>query len=205
MRRSAYDDAELFEHIGQQAGARREFFSADSYSFSRLGNVESRKERDELELLCRRLSWRKFAKKWWANATPEQKAKVYAYRQQWARENWGRVLESGRKAKRKRRAKPGAWAAELSEKRARRAAETQARRAELVYTCSSCGSQWCQLGRIPSRPPKYCTQACRARANYLRGKAAQKPWALRTKEHRADRGPRIDDVTQRPAETGGAP
>lgn len=176
---------EVFEAFAEAAGGKREFFGSDGYSFNRLSSLK--KEQREFSVLCRKLSWRKHAKKWWANATPEQKAKVYAYRQQWAREHWDSVLESGRRAKRKRRARPGIWAAELAEKKRKRELARQQRRAELVYTCDVCGAQWCQLGRIPARPPKYCTQPCRARANYRRGKAAQKPWAMRTKQFRRDR------------------
>lgn len=184
----SFRDEEIFESFGEASGGRREYFGADGYSFGRLGKVETRKELDEFAKLCRRLSWRKFAKRWWnETATPEQKARIYAYRQQWARENWQKVLESGRKAKKKRRARPEVREQEAQAKRRAREPARNQRRAELVYTCAVCGVRWCQLGRIPARPPKYCTQSCRGRANYLRGKSAAKPWAMRAKEFRTDR------------------
>ncbi len=181
----SFRDEEIFEEIGLTKGGRVEFFGKDGYSFNRFAK-RGREER-EFAQLCRRLSWSKFAKKWWATATPEQKAKVYSYRQKWARENWQSVLESARRSKKKRRARPEVRANEALAKREARMPARELRRAELVYTCATCGVQWCQLGRIPSRPPKYCTQSCRARANYLRGKASGANWAKRTKDFRNDR------------------
>jgi hypothetical protein len=64
--------------FGQATGGKREYFGTDGYSFGRLGKVETRKELAEFARLCRRLSWRKHAKKWWATATPEQKVRVPA-------------------------------------------------------------------------------------------------------------------------------
>lgn len=184
----SFRDDEIFEAFGEATGGRTEYFGADGYSFGRLGKVETRKELSEFARLCRRLSWRKYAKAWWATAALEQKARVYAYRQEWARRNWQKVLESGRRAKKKRRSRPEVREHEARQKREAREPARLRRRAELVYTCAVCGAQWCQLGRIPSRPPKFCTQSCRSRANYLRGKSSGKRWAMRTKEFRRDRG-----------------
>lgn len=54
---------------------------------------------------------------------------------------------------------------------AKRALETQRRREQTVYTCRVCGSYWSPLGRLPTRPPTYCSQACRSREGYRRAKA----------------------------------
>lgn len=123
----------------------------------------------------KRLVWRLQQRRVWAKKAPEKKAKIYDYRRAWAKRNKERVLECAREHKRKRRAAKIGWAKdEVAKKRAVRAIASQKRRAELVYTCVVCGAQWCKLGRIPPRPPKYCSQACDSRAGYLRAKAAGK-------------------------------
>jgi hypothetical protein len=130
-----------------------------------------------------RLVWRLQAKKYWANKNPESKARIQEYRREWARKHRERMNEYSRKAKKKLRANSKYRAKELAKKRAKHAEKSAAMRADRVYTCVVCGAQWCQLGRIPSRPPKYCTQSCRGRANYQRGKAAGKAWAARGKAY----------------------
>jgi hypothetical protein len=147
-----------------------------------------RKEQQEGDF--QRLVWRLQAKKYWAAKPEERKALIRAYRERWRKEHMDRANESSRKSKAKRRRDPQLRRVEIEEKRAKRAVERQARRAAIVYTCAVCGTQWSPaVGRIPARAPKYCPNgtSCRGRANYQRGKAAGKRWALRTKEHRTDR------------------
>ena len=138
-----------------------------------------RKERNDPEF--RRLIWRLQAKKYWAAKDPDRKAAIVAYREKWREEHRELHNAYSRKAKRKRRSNPEIRAAEIAEKRAKRAVGRQQRRAATVYTCQVCGTQWSPLGRLPSRPPSYCPNgaACRSKANYQRGKADGKPWALR--------------------------
>lgn len=64
--------------------------------------------------------------------------------------------------------------------------DRRVRLAATIYTCAVCGACWSPIKLAPN-PPKYCSRPCSARANYARGKAANKSWALRTKEHRRDR------------------
>jgi hypothetical protein len=137
----------------------------------------------------KRLVWRLLAKRHYANLSPEKKAAYRAYRKQWYEDNKDHCNEMVAKWKRERRAKDPAYReAEAKAKRERRAAETEQRRRSIVYTCEQCGAQWQNFkGRIPSRPPKYCSRSCASRANYLRGKAAGKRWALRDKDSRNDR------------------
>lgn len=80
MRRSSFDDAELFEHIGQSTGGRREFFAADSYSFRRLGKLEDL----DLKLVAslRAMKWnrahperrREIAQRYWSRAEVKERA-----------------------------------------------------------------------------------------------------------------------------------
>jgi hypothetical protein len=135
----------------------------------------------------RRLVWRLQWKKYWKSKDAVRKAAIVAYRKRWAKDNHERVRKAANKARKKRRGVAANWKAELAAKKAKRAVARQARRAATVYTCVQCGSQWSPIGRIPSRPPKYCDRPCLAKANYERGKKAGKAWALRTKEHRKDR------------------
>jgi hypothetical protein len=136
----------------------------------------------------RRLVWRLRAKRDWATKSPERKSAIRAYRKQWYEDNKERCFELAAKWKRERRKDPTYREAENATKRAKRAVETEQRRRSIVYTCEQCGAQWSNFkGRIPSRPPKYCSSSCRARANYERGKAAGKRWAKRDKASRRDR------------------
>lgn len=142
-----------------------------------------RGERDEpapTPLAFKRLVWRLQAKKYWRAKNPESKAKIIAYRKAWAEVHKEQYRAAVNAAKRRRRAHPEIRAEEAAEKRARRAVKTRARRDATVYSCAVCGVQWSPVGgRLPSRPPKYCTQPCRSRANYRRGRAQGKAWALR--------------------------
>lgn len=118
----------------------------------------------------KRLIWRLYARNRWARLDPNLKAKARAYRDRWRRENKERYQAAVNRARRRGR-KNGAvwWKREKARKRKRFAAEQTAKFRREVHTCVVCGAQWCiAFGRIPSRRPKYCSQPCRARANYLR-------------------------------------
>lgn len=132
------------------------------------GVYEWQEKRDaaEFKKLCDRLR----QKKWWRELSAEERQAVYLKRRAWAKANPERAKEITRKAKAKRR-KSGKAAAES---RARRARKRAKRRAATVYTCAMCPAQWSPIGRIPSRPPKYCGQRCRSRAQYQR-EAAREP------------------------------
>lgn len=121
-----------------------------------------------------RLVWRLQAKKYWAAKDPERKARIRAYRAQWAKDNAERYREAVNACKRRRRTKPEVREAEAAERRAKRAEATQRRREQTVYTCRVCGSYWSPLGRLPARPPTYCSQPCRSRENYRRARARGK-------------------------------
>lgn len=137
-----------------------------------IADWQFRKEQNDGDF--KHLVWRLQAKKYWAAKPSERKARIFGYRRRWALEHPEQVKASAAKARKKLRGDPRKRAKELADKRARHAEKSQARRAATVYTCAVCEVQWCQLGRIPARPPKYCVQACRSRANYLRAKAAGK-------------------------------
>ncbi len=124
----------------------------------------------------RRLVWRLQAKKYWAAKNPISKARIKEYRRQWRLQHKAHCQRLTRDWKREARKDPAYRAKQAAAHRAATAIKSQKRRAELIYTCVVCGAQWCRLGRIPARPPKYCGQRCRSRANYLRAKAAGKPW-----------------------------
>lgn len=121
-----------------------------------------------------RLVWRLQAKKYWAAKDPERKRRIYEYRRQWAQDHPEAVRQMMAKAKEKYRSRPQNRAKEAMQKRERRAVEREKRRAETVYTCVECGAQWSPIGRIPSRPPKYCSLSCRGKVAYRRDKAAGK-------------------------------
>lgn len=179
--RSARQDDELEVDYSERAGflTGRAAAIAD-WAFRKLQNEGDFK----------RLIWRLQAKKYWASKPEERKALIRAYRERWRQLHADRHNASSRRAKAKRRKNPAIWRAELEAKREARAIERQARRAATIYTCAVCGTRWSPaVGRIPTRPPKYCPNgtSCRGKANYQRGKVAGKPWAMRTKEHRRDR------------------
>ena len=121
-------------------------------------------------------------KRYWANLPPEKKAWHLAYRKKWREENKERYDACVLAAKRRGRKQNAAWYRnERVRRRAKEAALTAERRKE-VYTCVVCDAQWCiAFGRVPTQRPKYCTQSCRGRANYLRAKAAGAPWAKHNK------------------------
>ena len=127
----------------------------------------SRQERDEFQ----RLIWRLQARKHWKAKDPERKARILAYRRQWALDHPERVKEYMRKAKAKRR-DSGATAKESRKRRAKKRAE---RIESIVYTCTVCGQRWQPdpSRRLPSRRPKYCSQRCRSRAANQRLKEAE--------------------------------
>lgn len=128
---------------------------------------QHRREEREFKRLVRRLQWRRLAAKRWRDLTPEQRAAVVAYRKRWAAAHPEQMKRIYAKARKKRRSNPRKRALELQQKRDRRKRETQERRAATVYTCAECGSQWSPWGgRLPARPPKYCSQSCRGRAGY---------------------------------------
>lgn len=114
-----------------------------------------RKEQDEFK----RLVWRVQAQQYWARKTPEQKEHAYAYRRQWAKDHPESVKRSAKKSKAKYRQDP--TRAEAENRRAKRRAESAVRRAATVYECDHCGSQWSPVGRIPCRPPRWCSIKCR--------------------------------------------
>lgn len=122
-----------------------------------------RKEIDDPEFkqLCERLRWRNYAKKKWARLSPEEKRKINAYREEWRRQHPERCREISREAQRRRRQDKKKRDKDNAARRAEFQRKTQIRRSETVYICAECGAQWCQLGRIPSRPPKYCSRVCR--------------------------------------------
>lgn len=126
---------------------------------------KQRKEAEEFERLIDRLRQQKY----WRNLPLEKKRQIIEKRKQWARQNPERVRESARKAKKKRRAN----GKEAAERRRRRAELRQERRAATVYTCGNCGAQWSPVGRIPSRPPKWCSTRCASAAQYEREKARE--------------------------------
>jgi hypothetical protein len=63
------------------------------------------------------------------------------------------------KARKKYRADPDRT--EVVNRRAKRRAESAARKAATVYECVHCAAQWSPVGRIPTRKPKYCSVKCR--------------------------------------------
>ena len=93
-----------------------------------------------------------------------------------------------RKAKAKRRAN-GKSAAEARRRRAKARAK---RVAAIEYVCVVCGKRWGQDPdkRIPTRPPKYCSQSCTSRAQYMREKEREAP----TTRERAGYGGRVAAV-----------
>lgn len=141
-----------------------------------------RKEIDDPEF--ERLIGRLQQKRYWANLDPETKARIRSYREQWKEENREQYRAAVRNAKRRGRADGARWYEnEKCRKREKfKKNDTQRMRKE-VYTCVVCGAQWCiARGRIPSRRPKYCSQPCRSKANYERGKTRGAPWARRDKQ-----------------------
>ena len=122
----------------------------------------------------RQLVWRLQAKKYWAAKSPDRKARIYAYRRQWAKEHPERVRAMMVRAHRKFRSDPRNREHEARQKREKRAVGSQARRAATVYTCVVCGAQWSPVGRIPTRPPIYNSLSCRNRVQYARARAAGK-------------------------------
>lgn len=128
-----------------------------------------------------RLVWRLQARKYWGAKNPASKARIRAYRKQWAETNKERYREAVNRCRRRLRANPEYWARELAAKRARHAAKSAERRAATVYTCETCGHQWGPdpAKRIPTRPPKYCSTRCRSKAQYQRMTPEQR------KAHRA--------------------
>lgn len=158
-----------------------------------VGILESqhRREAREFNQLCRRLSWNKSAKKRWATLDAETKAAIVAYRKRWREEHRDQYNAAVRRAKQRRRRVTELRLRENAEKRSYRAAAIAARKAAERFVCAGpgCGREFGldPAKRIPSRRPKYCSGACQARANYQRGKASRKPWALRTKEFRKGR------------------
>ena len=119
-----------------------------------------------------RLIWRLQARKYWQAKNPESKARILEYRRQWAKDHPEQVRASMLASKRRFNARNRERL--VAEKRAKYAAKSQARREATVYVCQLCGAEWCQIGRIPSRPPKFCSQPCKSRIGYLRAKAAGK-------------------------------
>lgn len=144
-----------------------------------------RKEIDDpaFRLLCRRLSWRKYAKARLARMTTEEKARIAEYKRVWRARNRDRCNARDAATKRQARARGAKWYKNERRRRKRNEETERKERRKQVYTCVVCGAQWCiGLGRIPTTPPKYCSQPCRARANYERGKARGAPWAQRGKD-----------------------
>jgi hypothetical protein len=124
-------------------------------------------------------------KRYWANLSPEERARHCAYRKKWREDNPERYRAAVREAKRRGRKRGAAWYEnEKARRRAKRAAAAEKRRHETVYTCiePTCGAQWCiGIGRLPQCPPKFCSGKCRAKHNHQKGRAAGKPWAKRDK------------------------
>ena len=162
--RAARHDDELDVDYSERAG----FLTGKAAA---IADWRFRKEQKDPEF--RRLVWRLQAKKYWAEKDPARKAAIVAYRERWREEHRELHNAYSRKAKRKRRNNPEIRAAEISAKRAKRAAASQRRRAATVYTCEVCGSQWSPIGRIPTQPPKYCEQRCASKAAYARAKEAR--------------------------------
>ena len=129
-----------------------------------------KKEAEEFQ----RLVWRLQARKYWAAKNPESKARIQAYRRQWALAHPEQVQGYNAKAKARLRSNPAYREKEAATMRAKRAIATAERRANTVYTCAECGTRWSPVRRIPSRPPKYCAQPCKSRAAYRRARAAGK-------------------------------
>ena len=144
-----------------------------------------RKEIDDDDFV--HLVWRLQARKYWKAKNPTSRARILEYRRQWRLQHIDRFRASVRAAKLRRRADPLKRAHDNAMRRQLRASKSAERRAALVYTCVVCGAQWSKPGRIPPVPPKYCSQSCRGKANYARGKAQGKAWAMRDKAHRRDR------------------
>jgi hypothetical protein len=84
LRRSSFDDAEIFAEIGAARGSRVEFFTGDAYSFRRLGKVEALEPK-----LVNRLYWRK-----WRAANPER---ARAYVNKYAATSKGRAVAKAKK------------------------------------------------------------------------------------------------------------
>lgn len=124
-------------------------------------------------------------KRYWANLSPEERARHIAYRKQWRKDNPERYRAAVREAKQRGRKRGAAWYEnEKARRRAKRAVAAEKRRHETVYTCvePTCGAQWSiGLGPLPQVAPKYCSTRCSSKANHRRGKAAGKPWAKRDK------------------------
>jgi len=125
-----------------------------------------------------RLVGRLRQRKYWKNMAPASKARIRAYRKQWAAENKERYQAAVNRCKRQRRKlKTPGFVREMEARRALRLQERIARHAAAVFVCVVCGAQWCAslLKELPrAHAPKYCTQTCRSRAGYLRARAAGK-------------------------------
>jgi hypothetical protein len=140
MRRSSFDDAEIFEHIGEQTGGRREFFASDSYTFRRLGKLDDAGFERLTERL-RSLKWYRENKAYaqalnraWKAAHPERvrelKKKSVAHRmkmdraaqlamrtrrrKKWREKNPEKVRASGRRVWERRKDRPEVKAAALA-------------------------------------------------------------------------------------------
>lgn len=127
----------------------------------------------------KKLVWRLRARKYWKNKEPASRARILAYRKQWAKDNRDRYREAVNQAKRKGRKllhRP-CYVRELEQKRARRLRERIERHAAAIFRCVVCGAEWCtalRIGLPKAFAPKYCMQRCRSRAAYLRARAAGK-------------------------------
>ena len=112
------------------------------------------------------------ARRYWREASPERRARMVAYRKQWAAEHPEAVKKAVQECKRRqRKAKTPAFLREVANKRARRRRELVERHASAVYTCTVCGAQWCTAlhVQLPKKfKPKYCGSTCRGRACYSR-------------------------------------
>ena len=129
----------------------------------------------------KRLVWRLQQRKYWKAKPADRKRRIQEYRRQWALAHAEAVRKSAIKCKRRRRRlKTPGFIREMAARKAKRKAEQFQRRASTVFACVVCGAEWCIAPprELPKgQKPKYCSQPCRSRANWLRSKAAGKTWA----------------------------